>query len=100
MNIEPSNAIMGDIQFPRNKDSTNILSFGDLSNTSDVEYTRKFLEEKISGSDSLVFLGDQGYDLFEENGEVGNDFLCKKNYFLNSLSSKKCLRRNKNFKYF
>jgi hypothetical protein len=33
------------------------------------------LNDYLDKVDALVFLGDQGYDMYQEDGKVGNEFL-------------------------
>lgn len=68
-------AVTGDIQFPKNSEFTNIITFGDWSKTDDGSYTKDYLKSKRPSTDAIVFLGDQGYDLYEKEGKVGNEFL-------------------------
>jgi len=67
--------ISGNIQFPKNPNITNVISFGDWSKTADGTFTKQYLESKLSSFDAIVFLGDQGYDMYQQEGKVGNEFL-------------------------
>lgn len=76
MLIKPDNhSIKGKIKFPKSKEATNILTFGDWSKTKAGENTKNFIKERLNKYDALVFLGDQGYDLHNHAGKVGNEYL-------------------------
>jgi len=67
--------ISGQIQFPKNSDITNVIAFGDWSKTDDGTFTKQFVDNKKSSFDAIVFLGDQGYDMYQQEAKVGNEFL-------------------------
>ena len=69
------NPIQGKVQFPKNTNKTSIISFGDWSKTEAGNYTRGLLSEYLPKIDALVFLGDQGYDMYKKHGKIGNKFL-------------------------
>lgn len=75
MGVTKKEPITGEIQFPKSAESTNILTFGDWSETDDGNDTKKYVKSKKASTDAIVFLGDQGYDLYQKDGKVGNDFL-------------------------
>lgn len=75
--------VTGAIQFPKNQKVTNVITFGDWSKTDDGTFTRTYLQSKTNSTDAIVFLGDQGYDMYQEEGQVGNDFL----YFAKTVTS-------------
>lgn len=67
--------VNGQIKFPKNQGKTSIVSFGDWSHTKAGTETKNLLKDYLPKIDALVFLGDQGYDLYQEEGKVGNKFL-------------------------
>ena len=75
--------VTGAIQFPKNQKVTNVITFGDWSKTDDGTFTKNYLESKTNSTDAIVFLGDQGYDVYQQEGQVGNDFL----YFAKQITS-------------
>jgi len=76
--------VTGAIQFPKNQNITNVITFGDWSETDEGTFTKNYVQSKTNSTDAIVFLGDQGYDMYEQEGQVGNDFL----YFAKQITSK------------
>lgn len=76
--------ITGKLQFPKQNESINLITFGDWSKTEEGNFTLKYLENKVNSIDAIVFLGDQGYDMYQEDGKIGNDFL----KFVKSVTSR------------
>ncbi len=73
----------GSIQFPKQSNYTNIITYGDWSKCVDGTYNKNYIESKINTTDAIVYLGDQAYDMNEDDGQVGNDYL----YFAKSVTS-------------
>lgn len=75
--------VTGNVQFPKHNTVTNVITFGDWSKTDDGIFTKNYIQSKTETTDAIVFLGDQGYDLYQQEGEIGNDFL----YFTKQITS-------------
>lgn len=76
--------VTSNIQFPKSKSVTKIIAFGDWAKSHDGEMTRKYVEGKSSKIDAVLQLGDQAYNLQDNNGHQGNEYL----EFIQPLTSK------------
>lgn len=72
------------IQFPKSKLVTKVIAFGDWAKSHDGEMTRKYVEGKNSIIDVVLQLGDQAYNLQDNQGYLGNEYL----EFIQPLTSK------------
>jgi hypothetical protein len=64
------------LKFPKEKNVTNLLSFGDWSEGELGSQSKNIiLSSFINQIDSILYLGDLAYDLDDDNGERGNSFL-------------------------
>jgi hypothetical protein len=63
------------IKFPKNKEETRILAFGDWGISKEGNISTPVIEKFIKYNDALLFLGDLSYDLDSLGGENGNIFL-------------------------
>jgi len=66
-----------DVKFPKNSPNSpsKILALGDWSKSKRGQETLEQLSKNVKDSDALVFLGDMAYDLDNQHGQVGNEFL-------------------------
>jgi len=61
--------------FPKEKYITNILAFGDWGECELGHESLNLMNNFINKTDSIIFLGDLAYDLNDENGQRGNNFM-------------------------
>jgi Icc-related predicted phosphoesterase len=61
--------------FPKKKDEVKFVSFGDWSDCEDGQDSLKYLKNNLHKYDTAVILGDLAYNLFTDNGKVGNNFM-------------------------
>jgi hypothetical protein len=72
-----------DLKFPKEKNETNLLSFGDWSEGELGSLSKNFMKSFINKIDSILYLGDLAYNLEVDSGERGNSFLT----FIKDISS-------------
>ncbi len=61
--------------FPRQKEETKIVTFGDWSDCANGKASLNYLLKNIEKYDSAIILGDLAYDLYTDNGKMGNNFM-------------------------
>ncbi len=71
------------IKFPKESTYTNVLAFGDWSDGDFGSMTKNFMKSYIYQTDSILFLGDMAYDIDDDWGERGHNFL----KFIKDISS-------------
>lgn len=64
-----------EVEFPKEKSTTNILAFGDWGQCELGQESLNLMNNYINKTDSIIFLGDLAYDLNDENGQRGNNFM-------------------------
>ncbi len=77
-NTNNSPSLSGEIIFPKNntsKSSTKLAVFGDWSQCENGKETLNYLINNKNKYDATLFLGDLAYDLNEQNGVKGNNFM-------------------------
>jgi hypothetical protein len=72
-----------DFKFPKEKNETNLLSFGDWSQGELGSLSKNYMKSFINKIDSILYLGDLAYNLEDDSGERGNSFLT----FIKDISS-------------
>ena len=71
--------------FDYNKRDTSILIYGDYDNTNNNNITAKSIYSNIDNIDFIIHNGDIAYDMFENNGTVGDKFLNKMEFITSRM---------------
>lgn len=64
-----------EIIFPKEKSVSNFLTFGDWGECELGKESLNLMKNYLNSTDSIAFLGDLAYDLNDENGMRGNNFM-------------------------